>query len=292
MPRKAYLLLLVLLLFGFGEPAYGQIFGEGKVDNRPKIDRLKKRLESSPQTKNNTPDKYALLICGKTYDHTETYRKQNEIYQANLSIAYQVLIENGFSPDKIFIIYDEGHDVFLYPVDGPANQKNIDAIFDYLPKVVDENDLLFVYVTGHGSWTSKGYKKNKNYEEFSVIYMDTIFKDQKMFSEEFIGKMNPKLGILLFDQCFSGGFAQETGKKNFIAIAASKANKVSYSELNQSFGGYFMKAFRDKEKSDKDRDGMISIAEAFEYAKQSDSQKLIQDPFIQSEVDPKLKFLQ
>ncbi|MFH0949333.1 MAG: hypothetical protein V1802_02500, partial [Candidatus Aenigmatarchaeota archaeon] len=96
-----------------------------------------------------------------------------------------------------------------------------------------------------------------------------------------------------FDQCYGGGFAEEIGKERYIAVASAKPYQGGYGKTNNTFGGYFMLAFRDKNKSDTNEDGRVSIREAFEYAKGRHkwTKKKEQEPIIRGELNPNRVFL-
>ena len=233
---------------------------------------------------NEKQDKYAVLISGNTENR----------HRINLYLTYKILLENDFQRDNIYILDNEGKKVSPYPVDESARRESIIRIFDHLRKKIDDQDLLFVYMTDHGERTLRTFNRDygKEIAKLSTLVIPGYDLDQREFSECLQG-INPQTGIFLFEQCYSGGFAEEIGKGNYLAIASTKSRNTSSSGINDSFGRYFMLAFRNRQNSDLNSDGKISIGEAFEYAKNqhSWSKKGKQKPFIQGEIDANEIFL-
>lgn len=283
MKKTNFICILLFLLISWSGSllTYGQKPDEN-LDYLHKIDRLKDRLKHEGYKPNGQADKYAVLISGKAELR----------YQANLSIAYQILLEIGFKRESIYILDPAGEDTYFYPVDGLDKKTNIRAVFESLAKRIDDQDLLFVYVTDHGNRAFEG-PGSQTLQSILLVENSVSITQKEFFS--YLSDINPRVGVLLFDQCFSGGFAKETGKGKFISIAASKADEISGSLLYNSFGGEFLKAFRNKNESDKNKDGKVSIQEEFAYAVKKDlaSKYKEQTPMIVStSIDPSSIFLQ
>jgi hypothetical protein len=81
-----------------------------------------------------------------------------------------------------------------------------------------------------------------------------------------VENIRPKIGIFLFDQCYSGGFAQRLAGPGRITIAACSARQPS---KGRSFPESFFGAFL-KNRGDNNDDGQVSIQEAFSYALEND----------------------
>ncbi|MFH0949047.1 MAG: hypothetical protein V1802_01005, partial [Candidatus Aenigmatarchaeota archaeon] len=200
-----------------------------------KPERLEQRISHEAAVPNGKADKYAVLISGNTESR----------HRVNLSLAYQILLENGFRKDNIYILDYDGKEVFYYPVDDFAGKECIKMVFGHLRKKIDEQDLLFVYATDHGKRISKitrGDDGNKT-EKLSALSLPGPDIDQKEFAK-YLDGINPRKGIFLFDQCYGGGFAEEIGKERYIAVASAKPYQGGYGKTNNTFGGYFMLAFR------------------------------------------------
>jgi hypothetical protein len=102
-------------------------------------------------------DLYAVLIAGNI-----TYGDEKK-YSNDMALVYNTLLEQGYTKQNIIVHYGDGggthpdygndfdndinHD---NDIDYPAYRNDIEATFTWLANTLDENDVLFVYVTDHG----------------------------------------------------------------------------------------------------------------------------------------------
>jgi hypothetical protein len=224
----------------------------------PEPVRLLERIKEEKVCRHKTPEKFAILISGGG----------EERYMENLSLAYQILLENGFKRKNIYILDCDGKYIAYYPADSYASKNTMTILFEHLAKRITSKDLLFVYATDHGDREQKDFKLNgkEKIEEVSVLHMDNGDNVDEYEFAHLVESLKFKMGIFLFDQCYSGGFAERLAGKNRIAISACKKNEAS--QIN-SFPLAFFSAFRENS-ADSDGDGKISIGEAFNFAKQND----------------------
>lgn len=220
-------------------------------------------------------EKYALLISGRTEAR----------HVLHMSLAYNLLLEQGFERENIRVLDEYGQERhYLYPVDGKASRETIGDAIDELKKRVDSNDLLFVYVSNHGDKQAvcgdKGVQvislpgEDMNYMEF-MQHMDGI---------------NPMKGLFIFDHCYSGAFAKAAGSGAVTAVSASGAEEMAYAQTGEfnSAGANFILAFKNKEDSDANNDGRVSVQEAFDYMLQNHTETIEcrQHPEIHSDLSP------
>ncbi len=256
----------------------------------PRPTRLEQRINQESSCQNNTPEKYAVLISGDT----------EEKHRINLSSIYETLLEIGFQKENMYILDSTGERHSYYPVDDATQKESIKIVFEHLRKKIDGQDLLFVYTTDHGERTTKtisecGVEKEKT---VSTLVLPGEDLDQIDFSDYLEG-IDPQIGIFVFEQCYSGGFAKEIGHGKYVAIASTKARLKSISDVRDSMGYFFLSAYRDSQKSDRNGDGAVSIQEAFDYMMRNYSQakrdhfnrRRKQQPFIQTEIDANTVFL-
>lgn len=244
--------------------------------------RLIQRVLHEGKAPDNKATKYAVLINGS----------KELRFSADVALAYQVLLENGFLRQNIYILDWSNGGTYFHPVDGKAAILNMTLLFNHLKKTINNKDTLFV--SDHGGRIRGGCDEEEKlcFGSISTLHLVDTDLNQREFAE-YIRKIHPKNGILLFDECHSGGFAEELDGSDFTIIASTQAEKLSYSEINDSFSGYFMLAFRNVATSDTDHSGSVSIAEAFEYAvgRHSFSRQHDQEPFIRSKHEPHFVFL-
>ncbi|MDD4877911.1 MAG: C13 family peptidase [Candidatus Nanoarchaeia archaeon] len=228
----------------------------------------------------DAPEKYAVLISG----HTE------ERHALNMTLVYNFLLEHGFNENNIYVADGKGTDrLYCYPVDAAATVDNVRTGFESLQQKLDGNDLLFVYVSDHG-----GRIRAEDGSYVSTISTnDGSTLDQRTFAG-FVDSLKHGQGIFVYDQCHSGGFAEETGHGNNVAIASTTADDSAYSGgIHNSFTAYFIKAHLYSQFSDTNHDGNVSLGEAFRFAERNHPYSVQgwQDPIIVSEQDPDLVYL-
>lgn len=271
--RSLIIVLVVALAANF--------FVKREIHQRARNINLEQKIKQEQVINDNYPNKYAVLISGDTED----------IYQENLSMAYQILLENGFQRKNVSILGGKGDLSAFYPIFGPASKKSIDCVFDDLSKKIDSNDLLFVYVTGHGDQITLGDVAGDKKEVSKIASIDLSGESLlETDFEKYLINIKSEVGILLFDQCYGGNFAKRFGKGNYIAISASEPGKTS---KENTFPWAFFHAWRNYDFSDRNNDGKISIGEAFYHAKQHDisTRKGLQKPQIYSDINEENIFL-
>lgn len=251
---------------------------------RDPTNQFAERISHEDATPNKKPTKYAVLINGST-----------EIrFAADIVLAYQILVENGFERKNTYIINAVEENWYWFPIDGLATTGNVKALLDFLAKKVTKNDLLFMLVTDHGGQIiqeSENTTQENSVKLSTIILQDGVMNQKEI--REYLNNINPQLGVFLIGTCFGGGFAEEVGEKQFVAIAGTKPHEVGFADESDSFIGAFMMAFRDVLRSDGNLDGKVSINEAFEYARihHSYTKNGKQVPMIVSALDPKTVFL-
>jgi hypothetical protein len=121
---------------------------------------------------------------------------------------YTMLIGWGFTEDHIMVNFNEGvgpnglhalnsSDTNDYDVDSSAHRGSIEATFSYLESTLTPDDILVVYISGHGD-------NNINGETYY-----TIPPYDPMFDHELaalVNNINSASMFFLINFCFSGGF--------------------------------------------------------------------------------------
>lgn len=250
---------------------------------------LVQRIEKEGVIKNNKKDKYAILITGNN--------EKRFVY--DLWYSYYTLLENNFKKENIYLLDEDGKekicpfsgffkDKIKYPVDGISTADNIESLLSHLSKKIDENDLLFINISSHGN--KYNYKSSKGDEEYFTISLPGLNLTNKVL-KIWLDKVESDKTIILIDSCYSGGFAKTFSKGKYIGISSSKAEEVAWSKTSWSFSKSFMEAYNNKKESDKNKDGKISIQEAFEYGKEKHPYtkpgKKSHTPLLESEMDVK-----
>ncbi len=173
------------------------------------------RIQSSKQVREITK-KYAIREKGKkdfavlVSGSGATVSKIMGMH-TNLEKAYYALRKRGYHENKIIILSNTlpyGREVNS-GITGRPTPLNFYKSLDFILKNSGKDDSLTVYFTGHG--------KRKRRHSFLVMCNSRISEDE--FYESI--KMFKGKKILIFDQCYSGGFLKRLNKLPNIAIMAS-----------------------------------------------------------------------
>lgn len=248
------------------------------------MEKLDHKISQNPPEKDNISQKYGLIVSGCTEnDNTET-----------IGIAYRLMRENGFEEKDIFVLDSDGIERGKYPVDGSSTAESLKKVVSYLSGKVGTEDKLFAYISDHGARdrpkTGLMGTEIMELKSYAALYEGFVSDD------EFAGYMeqiNPGEGILLAEQCYGGGFSKKIGTGNFTAVSPSGPNEKSliFSDYD-SFAKCFLESFG-KNETDTDKDGNVSIKEAFKYASEKDLASAFgyQTPCLYSEKDANKVFL-
>ena len=182
--------------------------------------KLENRLRQT--NPNNKADNFAILIGANTELN----------HKGNLSMAYQSFLERGYKKENIFILDSDGESPF-FPSDGFSGLNSISLLLNSFQNIVENNDTLFVYITGHG-----GRKDNKS---FIILNSSEGLYYNKFFDA--LKKINPKHGIIFNDICFAE-IEIINDLCEYIFLTATDKNNTSY---GNGFPRTFWDAFRNAE---------------------------------------------
>lgn len=207
---------------------------------------LESRIDSALQIQSiehSKKESYALIINGDP----------SKIHIANVSTAYSALLKLGFEKDRIIVLSEKSLQRYIPKdsVSGQATLGNLVSAANELSKAADYNDTVVFYVTGHG-YTTAGY---------SVLQ---LYGDSDIYSADFrelVKKVGAGLSIVISDQCYSGGFAEEFANFPGDAIAVSSVDarhETSCSTFSIPFWNSFSESYADLNK-----DGAVSVKETF-----------------------------
>ena len=130
---------------------------------------------------NDRQDHFAVLLGA----NTELRHK------GSMSLAYQTLIESGYKRKNIYILDPDGQTP-IYPVSDTTSRVAIKLLFNHLKNIVEPQDTILIYVSGHGQLINQ--KQN-------II----LNPGETMEAKEFIlmvSQLYPLVGIMIADQCY------------------------------------------------------------------------------------------
>jgi hypothetical protein len=189
------------------------------------------------------PNKFALIINGAGGE--PAYAKQFEQWTAELSA---VLSERfGFDSKQVRVLAEKPADSSV----ARATAEEVKRTFASLKSQLDPNNILFVFLIGHGSFDGKESK-------FNLVGPDLSASEYNVLLSSL-----PTRRVVVFNMASaSGEFIKSLAAKGRIIITATRNGQ----ETNATrFAGFFIAALNATD-ADTDQDGHTSVLETFVYA--------------------------
>jgi WD40 repeat protein len=225
-----------------------------------------------PIANGNNTNAIAVIIGNSNYANTKSVAYAISDAQSMKNYLINVL---GFKEGNILFKENATLGDFNTLFGTKENQKG------RLANTIKENiSDVFVFYAGHGApglKDNKGYfvpvECNPNYVENSGYSLDVFYQN--------LAQLKAKSLTIVLDACFSGAnvfdkISPLTIKvidpvltiKNAVVIASSSGTEVStwYDEKQHGmFTYFFLKAIQDKDHSDKNKDGVLTYQELYDY---------------------------
>lgn len=186
-------------------------------------------------------DRYAVLVQGASGEDQYATLHRGWIDQ----MAARLRDDFGFDPAKVQLLVEQ-------PGNGehPATADSVRGVLEDLATTVGENDLLFVMLIGHGSGQGPDAK-------FNLVGRDLTVAD-------WAGLLTPIRSRVAFVDATSASFPYLEGLAGEDRIVITATG--SYAQrFHTQFAGAFIDALGDAE-ADADKNGRISLLEAFTHA--------------------------
>ena len=138
-------------------------------------------------------------------------------------------------------------------IDARSTSENVEAAVTAIADRARPNDHVLILLIGHGS-----YQNGES--RFNLPRRDLTAEDYDLLLERLQGQRVSFVNTATS----SGGFIQALSGAGRTVVTATRSG----GQWNETvFGGHFVAAFADgSEESDQNRDGRVSVLEAFEYA--------------------------
>jgi hypothetical protein len=180
------------------------------------------------------PNKFGLIVVGPGGE--PAYAKQFEQWTTDLQSALSERF--GFDAKNLTVLSN-------------AKATDVRDAFTQLKSRLEADNVLFVFLIGHGSFDGKESKFNLVGPDLAASEYNTL-----------LSALPTKRVVVLNMASASGEFVKSLSAKGRIVITATKSGQ----ETNATrFAGYFIAALRAPD-ADTDQDGHISVLEAFVYA--------------------------
>lgn len=135
---------------------------------------------------------------------------------------------------------------------GRSTRENIEAAIADLAKRARPGDRVLVVLIGHGSDEGNGPRLNLPGPDLAAADWAKL-----------LDRLATQKVAVVVTSASSGGFVQALAGKGRVVVAATR-NAAEHNET--VFGGYFAQAFA-QDGADTDKDGRVTLLEAFEYAR-------------------------
>ena len=138
-------------------------------------------------------------------------------------------------------------------VDGRSTSENVEAAVAAIAERAEPDDHVLIVLIGHGS-----YQNGES--RFNLPRRDLTAEDYGLL----LDRLQAQRVTFVNAATSSGGFIQALSGEGRTVVTATRSG----GQWNETvFGGHFVAAFADgSEESDQNRDGRVSVLEAFEYA--------------------------
>jgi hypothetical protein len=196
-------------------------------------------------------ERYALIVSGVS--GTEKFAETQKTWVSSLQSTLQKHM--GFAADHIVVLSEGGTGAAV------SNRENVTKTLAGLKPKLTADDTLLIVLLGHGTYDGTTAK-------FNLVGPD-------MDSREWKASLEGTVARLVFVNTTSASFefVQALSGKNRIVIAATDSSAQKYATV---FPQYFIEALDQTAKADNDKNGRLSVWEAFAYASQAVKQSFEQ----------------
>jgi len=192
-------------------------------------------------------DTYLLVITGVSGD-----REHSEKFHQWATALIQAARRQNAVDEHNIIYLAETTEVDPKLVQSRSTRENVEKAFGYLAARVQPKDEVFIVLFGHGSFDGRK-------ATFNLPGPDLTADDYAGL----VAKLASQRVVFVDTASASGAFLQPLAGPNRVVVTATKTG----GERNEpEFPAYFVEAFT-TEAADRNRDGRVSVAEAFEYAR-------------------------
>jgi hypothetical protein len=171
-------------------------------------------------------------------------------------------------PEKNVVFLAEDPSAAPGRIRARSTREEVERAIDEIAATAGANDHVLILLIGHGSGSG---------EDSRVSIPGPSLRASEY--KELIGRLAPRTVALVNVASASGDFVRVLAGENHIVVTATRSSQQRNAAI---FGGYFVEAYQD-DNGDTDRDGRVSLLEAFEYARQQTERRYSDRGLIKSE---------
>ena len=189
-------------------------------------------------------ERYALIVSGVS--GTEKFAASQKTWVSSLQTTLQQRL--GFAADRVTVLSENDTEAAI------ANRENVVRTLASLKSRVTADDTLLIVLIGHGTFDGTAAK-------FNLVGRDMDSREWKAALEGIAARL-----VFVNTTSSSFQFVPALSGKNRIVIAATDSAAQKYATV---FPQHFIEALDQGAKADNDKNGRLSVWEAFTYASQA-----------------------
>ena len=190
---------------------------------------------------------FFLIVVGLAGDpeHAKTFQQ----WGTKLAEASTRL---GVPPERLVFLMEKPAEGAVKSLTGAPTREEIGMAFERFAKEAGPDDVIFVTLIGHGSFSDRTARFNLPGRDMSAADFNAMLR-----------KLPTKQIVFVNTTSSSGPFVEELSGPGRTIVTATRNGAEQYATL---FGGYFVDALT-SDTADADKNKRVSILEAFNFAK-------------------------
>ena len=188
---------------------------------------------------------FLLIVVGLSGDP-----EHGELFQKWGTALAEASAKVGVTQDRLVYLADTKEPSGR--VNGRATREEIDKALTAFSKTVAPEDVVYIVLFGHGSFDGQTARFNLPGPDITAAEFNTMIRRVPARNVVFVNSSSS-----------SGPFVEALSAQGRTIITATRSGAEQFTTL---FGGYFVEAFS-SDTADADKNGRISMLEAFQYAK-------------------------
>lgn len=220
---------------------------------------IEKTLNAIQPERAGVADLYFIGLAGASYQ---------DVFKNEVEFTQQLFNKQFDTAQRSLLLVNHQKTIKQLPL---ANQPNLSLVLNgFAKKMNKDEDILFLFLSSHGSAPSK---KQKDYEistDFYPLEPNNIEAKKLKVALDASGIKNR---VIVVSACHSGGFVDALKDENSLIIAAARKDRSSFGCGNEEKFTYFGDAYFVQSLSKIAALGEHSFTQAFENAKKIISKK-------------------
>jgi hypothetical protein len=188
---------------------------------------------------------FLLIVVGLSGDP-----EHGELFQKWGTALAEASAKVGVTPDRLVYLADTKEPAGR--INGRATRDEIDKALAAFSKAAAPEDVVYIVLFGHGSFDGQTARFNLPGPDITAAEFNTMIRRVPARNVVFVNTSSS-----------SGPFVEALSAQGRTIITATRSGAEQFTTL---FGGYFVEAFS-SDTADADKNGRISMLEAFQYTK-------------------------